>query len=85
MANYCSNNIVFYSNNREKISDLWDKMYNFVDKAGYGSVYDFMMTYVKDKEVVSNNVDRRDYFIGVDTELEESGEDYYFKLETESA
>lgn len=85
MANYCSNSIAFYSNDKEKISELWQNLHDFMANKGDASVYEFLISYAKNKKAVNNNVDRRDYFTAVDAELGENGEDYYFKIETESA
>lgn len=86
MANYCSNSIVFYSKDKEVLSDLLDRINSTMDITKDYSVYDLLRTYDYNRAEIRGMTDCRDYFSYADKEVSQSSGGYYIcKVQTESA
>lgn len=84
MANFCSNSIVFYSKDKQKLSVFLRKIYAAFDSQGSG-IYNLMVLHgYKDREIL-NSIDKRDCFTFCDSKLRTDKDIYSFQVDEESA
>jgi len=86
MANYCSNNIAFYSSDKTLLQNLHNIMLDVFNNSKCKSVYEILLKHGYSKEEAEKISDRRDYLSYMEFELTDKRCGYYaFKAETESA
>lgn len=86
MANYCSNNIAFYSIDKNLLQNLHDIMLDVFNNSKSRSVYEVLLKHGYSKEEAEKISDSRDYLSYMEFELTDKRCGYYaFKAETESA
>lgn len=86
MANYCSNSIVFFSNNKKMLKNLWNKINICLDNRQHNSVKYLLKLCGYTNNEANEIADGRDYFIYLDDVVhEEEPGVYYFRADTESA
>lgn len=83
MANYCYNDIVFYSSNKTILQELQQLFFKAnEDKGRVLSILDYIDM---PSECNTEILDMRNHFIHIDTEIKSDGECHYFYIQTESA
>lgn len=83
MANYCYNDIVFYSSDKTMLQKLQQLLLQAnEDKGRVLSILDYISI---PSECNPEVLDGRNHFIHIDTEIKSDGEYHYFYIQTESA
>lgn len=84
MPNWCSNNLVFYSEKQDLIGDLYMKFCHFWNLNDSRYVMDFFYEagYAYEDQI---NTDRRDYISWLSDSIAEGDGKFYFELSVESA
>ena len=86
MANYCSNNIAFYSKDRATLQDLFTKINDVLDNTNTHSVYQLMLKHGYSEEAAKKITDCRDCITYAEDKITDLSCGYsYFKIDTESA
>ena len=86
MANYCSNNIAFYSKDRAVLQDLFTKINDVLDNTNNHSIYQLILKHGYSEEAAKKITDCRDYITYAEDKLTDLSCGYsYFKIDTESA
>ena len=86
MANYCSNNIAFYSKDRAALQDLFTKINDVLDNTNTHSIYQLMLKHGYSEEAAKKITDCRDYITYAEDKITDCPCGYsYFKIGTESA
>lgn len=86
MANYCSNNIAFYSKDRAVLQDLFTKINDVLDNTNNHSIYQLILKHGYSEEAAKKITDCRDYITYAEDKLTDLPCGYsYFKIDTESA
>lgn len=86
MANYCSNNIAFYSKDRAVLQDLFTKINDVLDNTNTHSIYQLILKHGYSEEAAKKITDCRDYITYAEDKLTDLPCGYsYFKIDTESA
>ena len=86
MANYCSNNIAFYSKDRTLLQDLFTKINDVLDNTNNHSIYQLILKHGYSEEAAKKITDCRDYITYAEDKITDCPCGYsYFKIDTESA
>ena len=85
MPSYCSNKIVFYSNNKNSLQNILDNINRCLEKPIYNSVKNYLIFSGMENSSVINKVGSRDYFTYCDKEIFKDERGYYFQFCTNSA
>ena len=86
MANYCSNNIAFYSKDRAALQDLFAKINDVLDNTNNHSIYQLILKHGYSEEAAKKITDCRDYITYAEDKITDCPCGYsYFKIDTESA
>lgn len=86
MANYCSNNIAFYSKDRALLQDLFTKINDVLDNTNNHSVYQLMLKHSYSEEAAKKITDCRDYITYAEDKITDLPCGYsYFKIDIESS
>ena len=86
MANYSENKIVFFSEDRVALKDLWQKIYTYYVNNGNGnSIYNFLLKMGYSINEVNQMTDLRNVFTSCDDKVTDDEFNSFFYIETETA
>lgn len=84
MANYCMNDIVFYSTNPKALERLYEPMKQMVTTYHSDTSFHKLLVALKQEPLVEQLEDLRHYLLDIGN-IEKQGDTYYFHLYTEAA
>ena len=85
MANYCSNSIAIFGYDKEKVDELRNLMFKFLNDNSTSSIRAFVVVCGYSSDEALKMTDGRDTFVDVDDEVSEKESIFYFKFQTETA
>lgn len=85
MANYFTNRIIFYGEDKEALADLLDKISACVDEPAKNKVRTFLELAGLNSDDAEAYADRHDFFTYLDFAVQENPYGSYFEVQTESA
>lgn len=86
MANYSENKIVFFSEDKKAIYDLWQNIYSYyINEGNSNSFYNFLIKMGYKINEVKQMTDLRNVFVDCDSAVTEAEYESYFYIETETA
>ena len=86
MANYSENKIVFFSEDKKAIHDLWQNIYSYyINEGNSNSFYNFLIKIGYKIDEVKQMTDLRNVFVSCDSAVTDDEYESYFYIETETA
>ena len=84
MANYCMNDIVFYSTNREQIVNLFEQVKSTLNSFKCDTTLFKLLQCLEDQSPLDTIKDKRNFIIDC-SELQQADDEYFFHMYTEAA
>ena len=84
MANYCMNDIVFYSINREQIVNLFEQVKSTLNSFKCDTTLFKLLQCLEDQSPLDTIKDKRNFIIDC-SELQQADDEYFFHMYTEAA
>lgn len=84
MANYCMNDIVFYSINREQIVNLFEQVKSTLNSFKCDTTLFKLLQCLENQSSLEIIKDKRNFIIDC-SELQQAGDEYFFHMYTEAA
>ena len=85
MANYSDNQVVFFSENKEAVYDLWQKINDYINNSKTNSICGFLESLGYSEYESRNMSDLRNSFVGCDDEVTDDESVSFFYIKTETA
>ena len=85
MANYSDNQVVFFSENKEAVYDLWQKINDYINNSKTNSICGFLESLGYSEYESRNMSDLRNCFVGCDDEVTDDESVSFFYIKTETA
>ena len=85
MANYSDNQVVFFSENKKAVYDLWQKINDYINNSKTNSICGFLESLGYSEYESRNMSDLRNSFVGCDDEVTNDESVSFFYIRTETA
>ena len=85
MANYSDNQVVFFSENKKAVYDLWQKINDYINNSKTNSICGFLESLGYNEYESRNMSDLRNSFVGCDDEVTDDESVSFFYIKTETA